>query len=296
MSLTGVDIAWDRPTVAAIQKVGAHFVARYLSTDPNKNITAAEVTAYRGAGIGTVVVWETTTGRATAGRAAGVADAQAAEVERKAVGLPSDMPIHFAVDEDTTWSSVAAYMSGAASVLGQQRVGVYGGYKVIEGAAAAGYRYLWQTVAWSGGLWSTHATIRQTGGTTLNGGADWDTAETPDFGQYPRPTTPQEIDMDATQARQLAELHDLLVPYAGWAYKNADQLKANPKLPDAYGYLVGTNTAVQHLTAQVAALTAAVGALAKGGGITAAEVTAAAEAGAKAALDQLGHALDGTKP
>jgi hypothetical protein len=45
------------------------------------------------------------------------------------------------------------------------------------------------------------------------------------------------------------------------------------------------------LTAQVAALTAAVTALAKGGGLTAAEITAAAEAGAQAALAQLADAL-----
>ncbi|MFI6249061.1 glycoside hydrolase family 25 protein [Streptomyces sp. NPDC051016] len=45
------------------------------------------------------------------------------------------------------------------------------------------------------------------------------------------------------------------------------------------------------LTAQVAALTSAVAALAQGGGLTAAEVQAAAEAGAKAALDQLGAKL-----
>jgi hypothetical protein len=190
MPVTGVDIAWARPSVAQIKGVGAHWVARYLSADTSKNITAAEVRDYRAAGLGTVVVWETSAGRATAGYAAGQADARAAEVERKAVGLPADMPIHLAVDEDTSWSSVAPYFSGAASVIGQARVGVYGGFKVIEGAAAARYHYLWQTVAWSGGRWSGHATIRQSGGTTLAGGADWDQAETPDFGQYPRPVAP----------------------------------------------------------------------------------------------------------
>lgn len=45
------------------------------------------------------------------------------------------------------------------------------------------------------------------------------------------------------------------------------------------------------LTAQLAALTAVVGELAKGGGLDAAEIQAAAEAGAQAALDQLGDAL-----
>lgn len=195
MTLQGVDIAWARPTVAQIKAVGARFVARYFSTDDTKNLHASEVAAYSAAGLGTVVVWETTTGRARAGMTAGQADARAAEAQRKAVGLPPDMPIHFAVDEDTSWSSVVPYFAGAVSVLGQARVGVYGGYAVIEGAAAAGYRYLWQTTAWSQGRWSAHATIRQTGGTALGGNADWDTAMADDYGQYPRPTTPQPEDI-----------------------------------------------------------------------------------------------------
>jgi outer membrane murein-binding lipoprotein Lpp len=45
------------------------------------------------------------------------------------------------------------------------------------------------------------------------------------------------------------------------------------------------------LTAQVAALSSAVAALAQGGGLDAAEIQAAAEAGAKAALDRLGDVL-----
>lgn len=191
MTVPGIDVAWARPTVAQIKASGAHWVARYFSKDSSKNLHASEVAAYPTAGLGIVVVWETTAGRARAGHAAGVADAQAADAQRKAVGLPADMPLHFAVDTDTDWAHVAAYFAGAASVLGRARVGVYGGFKVIEGAAAAGHKYLWQTVAWSGGRWSTHATIRQTGSTTLAGGADRDTAMTPDFGQYPRPSAPQ---------------------------------------------------------------------------------------------------------
>ena len=48
------------------------------------------------------------------------------------------------------------------------------------------------------------------------------------------------------------------------------------------------------VTAQLGALSAAVAALAKGGSLTAAQVQAAAQAGAQAALAELGHALDGT--
>ncbi|MEU9349019.1 glycoside hydrolase family 25 protein [Streptomyces sp. NPDC048278] len=53
----------------------------------------------------------------------------------------------------------------------------------------------------------------------------------------------------------------------------------------------GTNKAVTALTAQVGAISATVGELAKGGGLTAAEIQAAAEAGAQAALAKLGDRL-----
>lgn len=199
MTISGIDIAWARPTVAQIKATGARFVCRYFSTDSDKNLTAAEVTSYAAAGLGTVTVWETTKGRATDGYAAGQADARAAEAQRRAVGLPGDHVHHFAVDEDTSWPSVAPYLAGAASVIGQGRTGVYGSYRVVEGAYAAGYRYLWQTSAWSHNQWSAHATIRQTGGTTLGGDADWDTAMTADYGQYPRPLSPED-DMPITDS------------------------------------------------------------------------------------------------
>ena len=57
----------------------------------------------------------------------------------------------------------------------------------------------------------------------------------------------------------------------------------------AHSRRAAENTAV--LVAQVAALTAAVGKLAEGGGLDASQIQAAAEAGAQAALDQLGDAL-----
>lgn len=196
MSLLGIDIAWARPGVDGIKATGAKWVARYFSQDPTKDITAGEVQQYSKAGLGIVTVYETTTGRALQGHAAGVNDAHSAENERASVGLPNTAPIHFAVDMDTDWASVQAYFDGVTSVLGKEHVGVYGGYKIAEGAHYYGLKYIWQADAWSGGLWSTWATIKQTGGTVLSGGADVDYAEVPDFGQYPRPET----DMPLTDA------------------------------------------------------------------------------------------------
>jgi len=81
------------------------------------------------------------------------------------------------------------------------------------------------------------------------------------------------------------------VALAVLGYKNADAAKQNPKLPDVYGYIAGTNGAVASLTAQVGALSGAIAALARDGGLPLAQVQAAAEAGAKAALEELGQAL-----
>lgn len=317
MSITGVDIAWARPTIAEIKASGASWVARYFSTDSTKDITAAEVTDYPANGLAVVVVRETTTGRATQGHQAGVDDAYAADSERASVGLPAEMPIHFAVDEDTDWASVAAYFAGAASVIGQGRVGVYGGFKVIEGAGAAGYHFLWQTVAWSGGQWSSHATIRQPGGTTLSGGADYDYAEVPDFGQYPRPNgglvaTQAEIDAiaAASATRTASELTDgphrdtLAFAVLFWLHRALDgSIAVDTKNTTgvvqealAIRKLLAGEAAAQkaELDAIKAAVTAATDALAKlaaAGSATTAEV----QAGIQAELVKLGASLSALK-
>lgn len=190
-----IDIAWDRPTTADIKASGAVGVLRYFSNDSTKNLTAAEVGEYHAAGLGVADVWETTTGRATQGYAAGAADARAAEAQRAADGLPADQTIYLAVDEDTSWASVQPYFDGAASVLGNDahgipRTGVYGGFAVIEGAHAHGLRRLWQTLAWSGGQRSAHAVLYQDGSTLFSGGADVNQILAADWGQYPNPTPP----------------------------------------------------------------------------------------------------------
>jgi hypothetical protein len=74
-------------------------------------------------------------------------------------------------------------------------------------------------------------------------------------------------------------------------YKNADALKKNPQLPDVYGYIAGTNGAVASLTAQVGALSGVITALSKAGGLTVEQATAAAQAGAEAALEKLAAAI-----
>lgn len=312
MPLLGVDIAWERPTIAQIQATGAHWVARYFSPDASKNLTAAEVHDYPAAGLGIVTVFESTTGRATGGYAAGMADARLAEQQRAAAGLPTTHVHYFAVDQDTSWASVQAYFDGAIAWLGIGRVGCYGGFPVIEGAAAHGIRYLWQTTAWSAGRWSTHATIRQTGATTLSGGADIDQAEVPDFGQFPRPVTP-EVDMPITpdDARLIAStllntpVPDLALPdgKGGFVQNAFIQLpeRAGQRHAQVVDLLSTVLTAVRQdaqnsLDARDAARNA-VTALAEVKATLAASgspVAAQVQAGMDAALRHLGTILDGT--
>jgi hypothetical protein len=194
MALTGLDIAWSRPSDADILSTGARFVARYLSPDDSKNLTADEVNSYPTDGLSVVVVWESTAQRMLDGYAAGVADAQAADQQRQAVGLPDDMPIYFACDFDvqgSQFSTINSYMRGVNSVIGLNRSGFYGGYYAVENVAAspATASFFWQASAWSDGKWSDHANIRQDGGSLLGGSADEDHSETDDYGQYPRPVS-----------------------------------------------------------------------------------------------------------
>lgn len=186
----GFDFAWTKPSPQQVRNAGGSFICGYFSTDTSKNLNRNNIQQYLLDAISVVTVWETTAQRALSGYAGGSWDVHQAEAERSATTLPRDCVHHLAVDFDAEWSQVEAYFAGAAATIGQHRVGVYGGIKVIEGAYAAGYRYLWQTVAWSGGRLSPHATLYQDGETMWGGSADVDIAEAQDYGQSPRPTVP----------------------------------------------------------------------------------------------------------
>lgn len=100
----------------------------------------------------------------TRGYDGGVADAQTALLLHVAAGGPESAPIFFSIDEDIdadTWKSVAVeWLRGINSVIGVERTGVYGHANVCGWAIAddvighsttLGYRWAWQTRAWSYG-------------------------------------------------------------------------------------------------------------------------------------------------
>jgi Rv2525c-like, glycoside hydrolase-like domain len=199
----GVDYSSGNADPAKLKAAGVSFVCRYLSTPGNpKNLTLAEAKRLRAGGLAIVTVFETTRGRALAGRAAGVSDAHSAESQALACGMPPGSPLYFAVDFDATPGQqlqINAYLGGAASVLGWQRVGIYGGYWPVKRALDAGVcKYGWQTYAWSGGQWDPRAQLQQfRNGQRLAGlEVDFDRSLVADFGQWraaapsPRPVPP----------------------------------------------------------------------------------------------------------
>lgn len=197
---TGLDYSFHpHPSVAAIRGAGARFVCRYISQDwandsSGKNLLPGECAGLLTAGLSIVVVVEEGAGWMLYGTAAGVAAARHADAVTKALGMPG-IPVYFAADFDAAplqQPAIHSCLDGAASVLGRNRVGVYGGYYVVKRALNAGKAtYAWQTIAWSGGQWDTRAHIRQGHAVTIGGAScDWDTSTRPDYGQWPRPAAP----------------------------------------------------------------------------------------------------------
>ena len=197
--MKGLDYSFSRPEPARIAREGFAFVMRYLSYTPGKNITPQERDALFAAGLSIGLVWETYAQRPMSGYAGGREDAQAAYSQARALGQPLDRPIYFAVDWDASESEIATvrdYLSGAASILGAERIGVYGSYRVVSvcmetGAAAWG----WQTYAWSGRSIYAGAHIYQYSNGEWNGTVDFNEGRQPDIGCWPYiPTTIEEVE------------------------------------------------------------------------------------------------------
>jgi len=144
----------------------------------------------------------------TRGYDGGVADAQTALALHSAAGGPASAPIFFSVDEpldNKAWSTLAApWFRGINSVLGAGRTGIYGGvnelgWAIADGVVGAsttpGYRWAWQTKAWSGGkrapgavLFQREVVTASDPGAIIDGvSVDVDDILAPDFGQWDLP-------------------------------------------------------------------------------------------------------------
>ena len=161
MTQCAIDYSYARPDPQAIKASGYVAALRYLSTDPSKNLSPSERDSLFAVGLGIRLVWETTATEATQGFQAGANDGTAANNQADALGYPTSLPIYYAVDEQTSWSSVTAYFQGVQSV-GRRPVKAYGDDAICDGAAGAGHGSdHWQCAAWSGGVVSSNAALYQ---------------------------------------------------------------------------------------------------------------------------------------
>ncbi|MGN8024686.1 peptidoglycan-binding protein [Microbacterium sp. 22242] len=198
-SLHGVDFSFARIPVATLLARGVRFVARYLwkakydDGRTNKGLSADELAQYRAAGIDVALLYEEDGKELLGGRAAGVRVAQAAEEFRKTLGLGAQ-PIYFNVDFDIAPGDVPTVLGaldGVASVIGADRVGLYGGFAVIKAAFDAGkIRWGFQTYAWSGGRWDQRAQLQQWANGQWGDSVDFTRAVAVQFGQAPVTSTP----------------------------------------------------------------------------------------------------------
>jgi Rv2525c-like, glycoside hydrolase-like domain len=193
--MLGLDYAGGRPGGSAISAAGYRFTCRYLSSGgsglPGKLLTADEYADLQSHGVAVVCNWETTADRMKGGYRAGVSDARQADAQIQVIGHPSHRPIMFSADWDVSLaeqSQVDDYLRGAASVIGIDRVGVYGSYYVckrcLDNHTAT---WAWQAMAWSGGQVEPRAHIVQRIATVTVGGIQCDVNEAMrvDFGQHP---------------------------------------------------------------------------------------------------------------
>lgn len=203
MNIIGCDYADHTVDAEVLKEHGYRFAGRYVSTPGNdKNLRADEVDYLNSRGIRIVTLFETTADRFTGGLAAGMQDARAAAGQASELGQPLGTPIYFTVDFDVQPADLHLlddYFHGIKEGTFHYAIGCYGSYTTISRVhALASAQYLWQTHAWSGGLWHPAAHIRQLSGEVAVGEwlVDLDQATTVDYGGWlagkyqPTPPTP----------------------------------------------------------------------------------------------------------
>ena len=174
--------------IPRLKAAGVGIVIGYVAGGGDwKHLHKPETDALRAAGIDIACVWEGSAGGMLGGWSAGASAANAAKAAVHLLGGPADPFVYFACDTDTSdYAAVNSFLDGAASVLGRDKTGIYGGYDVCAHAAGHAGK-AWQTVAWSHGKHLKTAVLYQhTGQPYGNLGFDYDANDmlADDVGQW----------------------------------------------------------------------------------------------------------------
>lgn len=183
----GID-SYEQIPASIHHEVYSKFAGRYSSHQSGKAVTAAEYRHDRDNDIGLVSVFEDSATNSLNGYDQGKADATFAEKQTREAGRPEGRPIYFAVDTDVSADveKISAYFDGVAAVLGREHCGGYGGYSTVAYLFDKGFKWGWQTLAWSYGKVDKRAQIYQYEVNLSIAGlsVDYDHAYYEDFGQW----------------------------------------------------------------------------------------------------------------
>ena len=153
--------------IAAARAGGLSFAGRYLPSPGGawKQLTPEEVSRLKHAGISIVSIWETNpTNAAFFSVERGMNDGIAAGRAASLLGQPIDTPIYTTIDYDARaeadFARIATYLYAFRAAISPYKLGVYGGYWVIDRFRDL-TPYLWQTYAWSDGRLHPSAALYQ---------------------------------------------------------------------------------------------------------------------------------------
>jgi hypothetical protein len=190
----GVDYSFSHPDPHQLRAAGKSFVVRYLTGGTPKALSQPEAQAVRSAGLDVVSNYEDTTSDLTSGGFDhGVELAKKAEAAHQASGGPAKAPIYFSADSAPSgwgpaqWDSFRQNLQGIASVIGVDRVGLYGGTEALKTAQANHYAsWFWQSLGWRDGQWLPFAHLQQHQiETSIGGGTvDLNRAQAGNYGQW----------------------------------------------------------------------------------------------------------------
>lgn len=152
-ALLAIDYAWQHPQPAQIRSAGYTAVIRYLSQDPTKDISPAEVLSLHANGLGIGLIWETTADRALGSTVAGQADGAAVHDRLHALGAPPGTPVLANLGDfvvvPSQLGAIRAYYTAFRGQLAEYQAGA-GGY-------GSGYLIEQLNADWPDDIWWQNA-------------------------------------------------------------------------------------------------------------------------------------------
>ena len=217
----GVDFTDKTLTGKELKAAGKAFACRYLPYPGGawKALSLAEAKEKSAHGIRIVSNWETN-GKPANTFATGQSHARQAEAAHRSCGGPATAPIYFSIDSDVPVDSKDAYASGLKSVLGADRVGVYGSSGLVRHWLSKGYaKFGWRSMStgWRGGSSTAGCSLKQTGGGHVAGtSVDFDTSLVSNYGGWligqPTPTPiPTPLPEDEVTKEDIAAIAEAVV-------------------------------------------------------------------------------------